>query len=71
MVKDRQQCGLGTCFAMTVLGMHQGFFFAPVTCQITASHNQPLQPSRQKTDDVKIGRHMKGWNLKIGCQKTC
>ena len=49
------------------------FLFAPVTCQMTASHSQPLQPAsqkhakmwpaRQKTDDVKIGRHMKGWTL--------
>ena len=32
----------------------------PITVNLCS---QPVWPVRQKTDDVKIGRHMKGWTL--------
>jgi hypothetical protein len=39
------------------------------TCQfgkLGFKRHAKIQATRQKTDDVKIGRHMKGWTL---CQK--
>ena len=47
----------------------QGFFLHPSHAKwqpVTIKRHAKIWPTRPKTNDVKIGRHMKGWTL---CQK--